>query len=426
MKKKLAVFVILMIALSFFAGYLIAKYKLGFDGSENKNMGSKTPSNVNEQLGNGSQTPEKETDLIKNQISKMTLEEKVGQMVIVGVEEETFNSNMEKMIKDHKAGGFIFMGKSVKNTTQLLKLVNSIKAANSNNNIPLFLSIDQEGGKIDRMPQEFNRYPTNKAIGKINSENLSYNIGSTIAYEISSFGFNMDFAPVLDINSNPKNPVIGDRSFGTGSQLVSNLGIETMKGIQEGNVISVVKHFPGHGDTSVDSHVGLPKVNKSMDQINNFELLPFKEAIKNNVDGIMIAHILLPKIDPKYPASLSKVIISNVLRKQLGFNGIVITDDMTMGAITKNYSIGDAAVKSINAGSDIILIAHDFNKEADAINSIISAVKGGDIPMDRIDESVYRVLKLKEKYNLKDNTINSVNVDEINSKIRDALKDYFK
>jgi beta-N-acetylhexosaminidase len=236
----------------------------------------------------------------------------------------------------------------------------------------------------------------------------------------------MDFAPVLDINSNPKNPVIGDRSFGTSSKLVSSLGVETMMGIQEGKVIPVVKHFPRHGDTSVDSHVGLPRVNKDLEQLNSFELIPFMEAIKNNVDGIMIAHILLPKIDSKYPASLSKVVIDNILRQKLGFKGIVITDDMTMGAIAKNYSIGDAAVRSVDAGSDIILVAHDYNKGIEAITSIINAVNIGNIKMDRIDESVYRILQLKERYNLEDMTIGSVNINEINSKINETLTNYIK
>lgn len=417
MGKKKVLVVIVLIVLSVLFGYLIGMYLLDNAGSEEENMGSKNPPNINE-------PSKQESDAIKAQIDKMTIEEKVGQMVIVGVEGETFNPSIEKMIQDYHVGGFIFMGKSIKSTAQLLELVNSIKTANSKNKISLFLSIDQEGGRVDRMPKEFNRYPSNKEIGKINSEELSYNIGSTIAYEISSFGFNMDFAPVLDINSNPKNPVIGDRSFGTSPQLVKSLGIETMRGIQGGNIIPVVKHFPGHGDTSVDSHVGLPKVNKDLEQLNDFELIPFKEAIKNNVDGVMIAHILLPKIDSKFPATLSSIIINDILREQLGYKGIVITDDMTMGAIAKNYKIGEAAVKSVAAGSDIILIAHDYKKGTEAITSIINAVNDGRITMERIDESLYRVLKLKEKYDLNGKLIDSVNVNEINNRIDETLVNY--
>lgn len=419
MGKRKIIVVLLLVILSVSAGYLIGTYMLGSEEGENKNMESKNPPNLSEPSG-------QETDPVKLQIEQMTIEEKIGQMVIVGVEGDTFNSNIGKMIKDYHVGGFIFMGKSIKNTSQLLKLINNIKAANSNNKIPLFLSLDQEGGRVDRMPGEFSRYPDNKSIGKINNEKLSYNIGDAIAHEIKSFGFNMDFAPVLDINSNPQNPVIGDRAFGTSPEIVSSLGVETMKGIQDADVISVVKHFPGHGDTSVDSHVGLPKVNKDLKELNNFEIIPFREAIKNNADGIMIAHILLPKIDSKYPASLSKAVINDILRQQLGFKGIVITDDMTMGAISKNYRIGDAAIKSINAGSDIILIAHDYNKGIDVITSLIKAINSGSIKMSRIDESLYRILQLKGKYHLEDSAINSVDANEINSRINKALGDYFK
>lgn len=419
MGKRKIIVVLLLVILSVSAGYLIGTYMLGSEEGENKNMESKKPPNLNEPSG-------QETDPVKLQIEQMTIEEKIGQMVIVGVEGDTFNNNIEKMIEDYHVGGFIFMGKSIKNSAQLLKLINNIKAANSSNKIPLFLSLDQEGGRVDRMPGEFSRYPDNKSIGKVNNETLSYNIGDAIAHEINSFGFNMDFAPVLDINSNPKNPVIGDRAFGTNPEIVSSLGVETMKGIQDADVISIVKHFPGHGDTSVDSHVGLPKVSKDLKELYNFEIFPFKEAIKNNADGIMIAHILLPKIDSKYPASLSKAVINDILRQQLGFKGIVITDDMTMGAISKNYRIGDAAVKSINAGSDIILIAHDYNKGIDVITSLIKAVNSGSIKMSRIDESLYRILQLKEKYHLEDSAINSVDVNEINSRINRTLGDYFK
>jgi beta-N-acetylhexosaminidase len=402
------------VALSILTGYMIGNYITGLDGSDDKGMKNES--------GTGMKEPTvKESDLIKKQINSMTLEEKIGQMLIVGVEGENFNGSMEKMIVNYHVGGFIFMGKSVKNAGQLLKLVNSIKAANSKNEIPLFLSIDEEGGRVDRMSQEFMRYPTNKDIGMKNSKDISYDIGSAIAYEIGSFGFNMNFAPVLDINSNPKNPVIGDRSFGTTPQVVGALGVETMKGIQAGNVISIVKHFPGHGDTAVDSHIGLPRVNKDLKQLYNFELIPFIEAIENNTDGIMIAHILLPKIDSKYPASMSKIIITDVLRKQLNFNGLVITDDMTMGAIVKNYKIGDAAVQSIIAGSDIILVAHDYNKAAEAVTAITNAVNNGSISVERINESLFRILALKQKYGLEDKPVDSVDVDSINSKIKEAI-----
>lgn len=418
MGKKKTVVIIILIILSFITGYIITYSSLSKRKEEDKGMEGKNSAGIESPV-------KKNEDKIKSEIDGMSLEEKVGQLFIVGVEGDTISSSIRSMIEEYHVGGFIFMGKSIKSTKQLLKLMNDIKAANSSNKIPLFLSIDHEGGRVDRLPGEFKRYPSNREIGKINSLELSYDIGSAMAYELSSLGFNMNFAPVFDVYSNPQNKVIGDRSFGTSPGLVGSLGIETMKGLQDGNIIPVGKHFPGHGDTAVDSHVGIPRINKDLGQLNSLELIPFREAIKNNVEGIMIAHILLPKIDAKYPATLSKTIINDILREEMGFKGIVVTDDMTMGAIAKNYKIGDAAVKSIEAGSDLILIAHDYNKAAAAFDSIINAVKSGSIREERINESLYRILLLKKRYALEDKQMDTVNINDINNRIEDALDDYF-
>ncbi|MBE6044290.1 MAG: beta-N-acetylhexosaminidase [Clostridium thermopalmarium] len=354
----------------------------------------------------------------------MTLDEKIGQMFIVGIDGYDLNDNSKSLIEKYKVGGFILFKDNIKNVNQLLSLINSLKVENSSNKIPLFLSVDEEGGKVTRMPDELKSLPTNKVIGKINDVDFSNKIGKTIAGEIKAFGFNMNFAPVLDINNNPKNPVIGSRSFGSNPDIVTKLGIETMKGIQSENVIPVVKHFPGHGDTSVDSHIGLPIVNNDLKRLEEFELIPFAKAIENEADAVMIAHILLPKVDEKNPSSMSKIIITDILRNSLKFNGVVITDDMTMGAITKNYNINDATIKSIKAGSDIVLICHGYDNEIGVINYVKNAVLKGEITEERIDESVYRILKLKEKYDLKDEIIKSVDVEKINNDIKSLLYKY--
>ena len=221
------------------------------------------------------QQPEKEIDPLEEQVKNMTLEEKIGQMVIIGLDGYTMDDNTRTMIEDNRVGGFILFGENVKSSDQLLALVNSLKSTNSKNKIPLFISVDQEGGRVNRMPKEIKNLPASKTIGEVNNGEFSYEIGSILGEEIKAFGFNMDFAPVLDINSNPKNSVIGDRSFGTNAEVVSKLGIQTMKGIQAGGVIPVVKHFPGHGDTSVDSHIGLPSVENDMTRLKSFELVPF-------------------------------------------------------------------------------------------------------------------------------------------------------
>jgi len=359
----------------------------------------------------------RKTDTIKEQVSSMTLQEKIGQMVIAGFEGYEIDDNVRQIIQEYYIGGVILFRRNVKNADQLLSLVNYLKQTNSVNKAPIFISADEEGGEVSRMPDEIKKLPTNKTIGEINNNELPYEIGNILGEELKTFGLNMDFAPVLDINSNPQNPVIGDRSFGDNPEIVSRIGIKTMKGIRDAGVISVVKHFPGHGDTSVDSHVGLPSVNHDMDRLMNFELIPFIEAIKEEADAVMVAHIQMEKIDSDNPASLSKSVITGLLRERLGFNGVIITDDLTMAAVINHYSIRDAAIKAVNAGSDIILVCHEHNNLIEVINGIKEAVKNGAISKSRIDESVYRILKLKQRFGLKDDWIDSIDIEKINHKI---------
>ena len=229
----------------------------------------------------------------------------------------------------------------------------------------------------------------------------------------------MDFAPVLDIDSNPNNTVIGERAFGNNSEIVSRLGIKTMEGIKDGKIIPVVKHFPGHGDTDVDSHYGLPIVKKTLEELENLEFIPFKNAIDNGADVVMISSIILESIDNEYPATMSKKVTTDILRDSLGFDGVIATDDMTMGAIVDNYNLADAVIMSINAGSDLVLVCHGYD---DIINSIVAvkdAVNSKIISEEKIDESVYRILKLKDKYNVNNKIIgNDIDIEGINSEIK--------
>jgi len=364
---------------------------------------------------------EKEIDPAMEKTKSMTLDEKIGQMFMVGLEGYAVDEYAIKMLEDYKVGGFILFGRNIRDSWQALELINSLKEANRGNKVPLFVSVDEEGGRVSRMPEEFNDLPASGEIGKAKDESYSFEIGKIIAEEIKALGFNMNFAPVLDINSNPDNPVIGDRSFGADPETVSKLGVQAMKGMQSEMIIPVVKHFPGHGDTSADSHTTLPRVENDMERLKSFELIPFKEAIDNGADAVMVAHILLSEIDPENPASLSGIVINDILRGYLGFEGVVITDDMTMGAITGNYEIGEAVVKSVKAGTDILLVCHGYDMETDAINALKAAVARGDITEDRINESVYRILELKRKYALADDVIDTVRVEKINQRIDEVL-----
>jgi len=374
-------------------------------------------------LPGGSSEEDSIEDPLKKQIEAMTLEEKVGQLVMVGLDGYEFNPNAQKFIQEYKVGGFILLKKNVQDTQQALRLVNSLKEANGDQ-IPLFLAIDEEGGRISRMPADLSKMPSSQKIGTLNNKELARRVGEILGQEVKEFGLNVNFAPVLDIYSNPKNTVIGDRAFGSTPELVSSLGIQVMKGIQEQDVIPVVKHFPGHGDTAVDSHIGLPRVDYDLERLRSFELVPFKEAVSQQVDGIMLAHILIPKIDPDYPASCSRAVITELLRTELNYQGVVITDDLTMGAILENYNIGEVAVKSIQAGSDIVLVCHDFAKEELVIQELLKAARTGEISTERLNESVYRVLKLKEKYALSNSLKETVDVQSLNDEIQKLYGDY--
>ncbi len=369
----------------------------------------------------GGSSTSNEDDPIRMQIKHMGLDEKIGQMFIVGFKGTTTENEIKTMIQKYHVGGIILFRNNVANPSQLLSLVNSLKLLNSKNKLPLFLSVDEEGGRISRLPDQLVKLPSNQDLGKINEPQLSFHIGGVLAYELKAFGFNMDFAPVVDIFSNPKNTVIGDRSFGTEPDIVSRLGVQTMKGLQEGGVVPVVKHFPGHGDTLVDSHVGLPTVEYELERLKSFEFKPFQAAIENKADVVMIAHILMKAIDPKNPASMSKTMITDILRNQMGFEGVVATDDMTMGAILENYKMSTAVVKSVEAGCDILLVCHGFDNQLDAFNALKTSVRNGTIAEKRIDESVYRILKLKRQYAISDKRSTSIHVDEINNKINDVL-----
>jgi beta-N-acetylhexosaminidase len=355
-------------------------------------------------------------------LSIMTLDEKLGTMIIAGVEGTSPTEKTKYMLQNQHVGGVIFYKNNVETPEKLVTYANQLKSWNKKNPSALFISIDEEGGKVSRLPG-IEKIPTAKSIG--NTEDLAYakSIGEYLGNASKSMGINVDYAPVLDINSNPNNPVIGNRSYGTTSQKVSDFGRAVMKGLQSTGTIPVVKHFPGHGDTSVDSHLDLPIVHKSLKQLQSFEWKPFEDAIQDGADSVMIAHILFPKIDNKYPASLSPTIITDQLRNKIGFQGVVMTDDLTMGAISKNYGMGKAAVQAVQAGSDILLIAHGYENVTNVIKELKHNISNGNISEERINESVLRILILKEKYKLTNQEeMKTPDLSELNTHIRHELE----
>ena len=328
-------------------------------------------------------------------IDNLTLEEKVGQMLMFAFNGTTYNKQIDTFINEFKLGGVIYFKKNIENIHQTAFLNKQISEKAS---IPLFKAIDQEGGPVLRFTEEVTPLPGAMALAAANAD--IYEICKRVGLDLKKIGFNMNFAPVGDINNNPLNPVINSRAYSDKAEIVENCVVQAFKGFQKAKLLSTIKHFPGHGDTSVDSHVGLPVVDKSLEDILELELKPFKKAIYEGIDGVMVSHVLYKQIDNKYPSTLSRKIITNLLKDKLGFKGLIVTDSLTMGAIWKKYSIEEIIKLGINAGNDILCFCGKalIEEQREIVNTFIKLVNSNEISMDRINESVQKILNYKEKY----------------------------
>ncbi|MBS6281456.1 MAG: beta-N-acetylhexosaminidase [Oscillospiraceae bacterium] len=366
-------------------------------------------------------TPVPEPDPFAEQLAAMTVEEKVGQLLIGGFEGTEIGDQATRLVQEYQVGGLILYGRNIAGAGQLVTLTNGLKALNGDG-IPLFLSIDQEGGGVDRMPPEVRRTPGAYCVGQTGSVPAAQSYGDVLAAECAAFGLNLDFAPVLDVWSNPGNTVIGQRAFSADARTVAGLGPAAARRMMDQGVIPAVKHFPGHGDTAVDSHVGLPVVDKSPEELEETELIPFRAAIQSagtdgQVPAVMVAHILLTQLDPERPASLSPAVVTGLLREELGFAGAVLTDDLTMGAVTQSYGLGEAAVLAVEAGCDILLVCHGQDSVPAVRTALLEAVASGRITAERLDESVYRILRLKTEYALTNEPVSSPDLEALNAQI---------
>ena len=359
-------------------------------------------------------TPEPTPDPIRVRMEAMSDGEKVGQLLTVGFEGTAVGDDVTAYLRDYRVGGLILFKRNIASADQLAGLTNQLKERNGDG-VPLFLGVDQEGGRVDRMPPEVHRTPGAWDI----TDPAAY--GAVLAAECAAFGFNVDYAPSLDVWSNPDNTVIGKRAFGTDAGTVADRGPAAARALLEGGVVPVVKHFPGHGDTDVDSHLGLPVVDKSLDELGELELVPFRAALAGDgLPAVMVAHIVLAQVDPERPASLSPAVVTDLLRGELGFDGVVFTDDMTMGAVTQNYGLGEACVMAVEAGCDQLLVCHERANVDAARQALLDAVESGRISRERLDESVYRVLSLKARFGMDNKGVETPDVAGLNERI-DAL-----
>ena len=367
-------------------------------------------------------------DPIAEAVAAMSTEQKVSQLLVAGIEGTQLGQDAVQAVQDYQVGGVILFGRNVESAWQLAELTNGLKDLNGDYT-PLFLCVDQEGGRVDRMPPEVERTPSAWSVGQtLDAEGVGAAYGALLAEECAAFGFNMDFAPSLDIWSNPDNTVIGDRAFGNDWEWTAFFGMSAVESMEEqGGVIPVVKHFPGHGDTSVDSHVALPVVDKSLEELWQSELVPFNMTLNQedyfgaqsgpSAPAVMVAHILLSRVDPDYPASLSHRVVTSLLREEMGFDGVVCTDDLTMGAVSNTYGMGEAAVLAVEAGCDLLLVCHGADNLTAARDALLEAADSGRLSPERLDESVKRILSLKTEYGLTNDPVDTPDVDALNARI---------
>lgn len=347
----------------------------------------------------------------KDVLGKMSLREKVGQLFIVRPEALAENSNAEtapatdrvddaviSRLEEYPVGGVVLFSRNITGAEQLPEFISGLQKSSK---YPLFIAVDEEGGRVARIANSdfFNvaSYKSMEDIGKSGDASKAEEVGRQIGLYLKKLGFNLDFAPVADINTNPQNIVIGDRSYGSDPSLVAEMVSAQLDGMHDSGIMGTLKHFPGHGDTKDDTHSGYVSIEKTWDELKVCELIPFTASL-SKTDMVMVSHITAVNVtNDNLPSSMSEMMITEKLRNELGYDGVVITDAMAMGAVADNYTSAEAAVTAVKAGVDIVLMPQNLDE---AFNGVMNAVTDGEISMARLDDSVLRILKMKAKYKL--------------------------
>ncbi|GAA0121489.1 glycoside hydrolase family 3 protein [uncultured Clostridium sp.] len=412
MKRVLSIILMVVIV---FTGCSIKSEKEQVSNSDGK-----------ENTSQGVTKPEETLDeKIEKKISSMTIEEKVGQLLMPSIDTVSKDGEkvdftmvtpeVEEVFNRYNLGGIILFKNNLVDKEQTKKLTEGIE--NFSKDIGILIGTDEEGGIVTRIPRDVEA-PDARTIGDSNDSNMAFEVGKSIGKDMKNLGLNLDFAPVMDVDTNPENPVIGIRAFSNEPGKVAEFGVKFMEGLKGEGIISSIKHFPGHGDTVGDSHKDLVSIDHSRERINEIELHPFKKAIESNVDMIMVGHIQAEALDDSRiysskqgtevlaPATFSSKIIGDVLRGELGFQGVVITDALDMGAITNYFTLKEAAVNALKAGVNILLMPAPLepgenNENFDEVfYGIIEDVKSGNLSENIINDSLKKILKLKYNYGL--------------------------
>lgn len=329
----------------------------------------------------------------------LSIRHAIGQQMIIGLAGTTLSKDEANFIVENNIGGVILFKRNTETPEQVRDLNAEIQALRHRmpNKAPLFISIDMEGGRVHRLQPPFTKWPALAYVGKLDSTSVAFRFAQAMGDELKAVGINLDYAPSVDIFNNPQNTVIGDRALSDKADIVAKLGSALVRGYIKSGIIACAKHFPGHGHTLVDSHVGLPVEEKTLEDLDKEELEPFKKVFRAKLDLVMAAHIKFPKIDPEWPVSLSEIFLKQILRDRLRYRGLVISDDLDMGALKNNWSKPEIAVRALQAGNNILLYCNEPDSPPTALDAVEKAVGDGALSPNTIEQNARQVLELKKE-----------------------------
>ncbi|HEY0463943.1 MAG TPA: beta-N-acetylhexosaminidase, partial [Polyangiaceae bacterium] len=324
----------------------------------------------------------------------LELETRAARLFTVGFHGKTVSDDLSRLLS-RGVGGVIFFSRNVGEPAEVAETTNAIKRHAGR---PISLALDQEGGKVARLRRGFSELPPMRALGETGSAALAREVGALIGRELRAVGFDMNYAPVLDVDTNPNNPVIGSRSFGRTPELVSELGVALAEGLESAGIAACGKHFPGHGDTHQDSHLELPRLAHSLERLEQVELKPFAAAVAAGIPALMTAHVIFEPLDPVYPATMSRAVLHGLLREKLRYEGLIVTDDLEMRAIADHYGVEEIVERGLAAGVDQFLCCHTAELAHRAIEAVVHAVERGAISRQQLSTANRRIQSFTERY----------------------------
>lgn len=322
------------------------------------------------------------------------LSQKAAQLLTVGFYDQHLSDPLKRLL-DRGVSGVVLFARNIDTPQQVGELIRSIKSYAGR---PLMVGLDQEGGLVQRLRSGFTRIPPMRAVGSLEDEELAEEMGRLIGRELRAIGVDVNYAPVLDVDTNPDNPIIGNRSFSRDPAVVARLGVALGRGLEKEGVASCGKHFPGHGDTAQDSHKELPRLPHALERLESLELVPFKAWAEAGLASIMTAHVIFEPLDAEYPATMSRRVLHGILREKLGYQGLIITDDIEMKAIADHYGYDEAAIRGVNAGVDNFLCCHTADVAHHVIDTIVQAVDNGRVSLERLEDANRRVREFNQRW----------------------------